>query len=172
VSFDQYAPYGPVTETTVRIATWNVWGRFGQWAEREAGIEETLAAAAPDVVCLVESWSAGDADQPGQFARRLGFWHSVFAGDWPQEGWVSGLGLASRWPVTAHEHRALPGDGDPAGGGSALFALVDGRRRPARAVRPAARPRAQRVRRFLAAGRLGVRARPGVALAGDRARVP
>jgi endonuclease/exonuclease/phosphatase family metal-dependent hydrolase len=130
VSFDQYAPYGPVTETTVRIATWNVWGRFGQWTERQAGIEETLAEAAPDVVCLVEGWSAGDADQPGRFARRLGFEHSVFAGSWPQEGWVSGLGLASRWPVTAHEHRALPGDGDPGGGGSALFALVDGDRGP------------------------------------------
>jgi len=130
VSFDQYAPYGPVTETTVRIVTWNVWGRFGRWAERQAGIEETLAAAAPDLVCLVEGWSAGDADQPGQFARRLGFEHSVFGGDWPQEGWVSGLGLASRWPVTAHERRALPGDGDQDGGGSALFALVDGERGP------------------------------------------
>jgi len=130
VSFDQYAPYGPVTETTVRIATWNVWGRFGQWTERQAGIEDTLAAATPDVVCLVEGWSTGDADQPGQFARRLGLEHSVFAGSWPQDGWVSGLGLVSRWPVTVHEHRALPGDGDPAGGGSALFALVDGDRGP------------------------------------------
>ena len=130
MSFDQYAPYGPVTQTTVRVVTWNVWGRFGQWAERQARIEETLAEAAPDVVCLVEGWSAGDADQPGQFARRLGFEHSVFAGDWPQDGWVSGLGLASRWPVTAHEHRALPGDSDPGGGGSALFALVDGDRGP------------------------------------------
>jgi endonuclease/exonuclease/phosphatase family metal-dependent hydrolase len=139
VSFDQYAPYGPVTETTVRIATWNVWGRFGRWAERQAGIEDALAKAAPDVACLVESWSAGDsggsggsgdAGQPGQFARRLGLGHSVFAGDWEREGWVSGLGLVSRWPVTAHEHRALPGDGDQDGGGSALFALVDGERGP------------------------------------------
>ena len=27
----------------MRVVTWNVWGRFGQWAERQAGIEETLA---------------------------------------------------------------------------------------------------------------------------------
>jgi endonuclease/exonuclease/phosphatase family metal-dependent hydrolase len=114
----------------MRIVTWNVWGRFGRWAERQAGIEETLVAAAPDVVCLVEGWSAGDADQPGQVARRLGFEHSVFGGGWEQDGWVSGLGLASRWPVTAYEHRALPGGGDQGGGGSALFALVDGERGP------------------------------------------
>ena len=51
MSFDQYAPYGPVTETTVRIATWNVWGRFGRWAERQAGIEDALAKAArPEIV--------------------------------------------------------------------------------------------------------------------------
>jgi endonuclease/exonuclease/phosphatase family metal-dependent hydrolase len=131
VSFNQYEPYGPVAETTVRIVTWNVWGQFGRWAERQAGIGEALAAAAPDVVALVETWSGGDADQPGQLARRLGFEHSVFAGDWPQEGWVSGLGLASRWPVTAHEYRALPGEaGDEGGGGSVLFALIDGDRGP------------------------------------------
>ena len=53
----------------------------------------------------------------------------MFSGDWPQEGWVSGLGLASRWPVTAHEHRALPGV-DGSEGGSALFALIDGDRGP------------------------------------------
>jgi endonuclease/exonuclease/phosphatase family metal-dependent hydrolase len=129
VSFDQYAPYGPVVQTTMRVATWNVWGRFGRWAERQAGIEETLAAAAPDVVCLVESWSTGEADQPGQVARRLGLGHSVFAGDWQQEGWVSGFGLASRWPVTSHEHRPLAGR-DGTAEGAVLFALIDGDRGP------------------------------------------
>lgn len=113
----------------MRIVTWNVWGQFGLWAERQAGIEETLAAAAPDVVCLVESWSTPDEDQPGQIARRLGLGHSVFAGEWPQEGWVSGLGLVSRWPVTAHERRALPGVEGSEGGG-ALFALIEGDRGP------------------------------------------
>ena len=57
MSFNQYQPYGPVVETTMRIVTWNVWGRYGNWREREAGIEETLVTAAPDVVCLVECWS-------------------------------------------------------------------------------------------------------------------
>lgn len=129
VSFNQYEPYGPVTETTMRIVTWNVWGRYGNWRERQAGIEETLAAVAPDVVCLVESWSRPDAAQPELIAKRLGFGHSVFAGDWREEGWVSGIGVVSRWPVTSHEHRVLRG-ADGSGVGAVLRAFVDGERGP------------------------------------------
>jgi endonuclease/exonuclease/phosphatase family metal-dependent hydrolase len=129
VSFNQYQPYGPVVETTMRVVTWNVWGRYGNWRERQAGIEETLAMAAPDVVCLVESWSGPDGSQPELVAGRLGFEHSLFVGDWQQEDWVSGLGLISRWPVTVHERRALRGEeGD--GAGDALFAFVEGDRGP------------------------------------------
>ncbi len=129
MSFNQYEPYGPVVETTVRIVTWNVWGRYGRWRERQAGIEETLAAAAPDLVCLAESWSHPEATQPELVARRLGLAHSLFAGDWQQEDWVSGIGLVSRWPVTSHESRKLSGE-DGSGAGSVLFALVDGDRGP------------------------------------------
>lgn len=125
VSFSQYEPYGPVVETTMRIVTWNVWGRFGRWRERQAGIEDTLATAAPDVVCLVESWADPQANQPGLVAARLGYAHSVFAGDWQEEDWTSGIGLVSRWPVTRHEHQALAGD-DGSGVGTALSALVEG----------------------------------------------
>ena len=57
MSFDQYAPYGTVVESSLRVVTWNVWGRYGQWAERQAAIEDSLVTANPDVVCLVESWS-------------------------------------------------------------------------------------------------------------------
>jgi len=39
VSFDPYQPYGPVVETTMRVVTWNVWGRYGAWEQRQAGIE-------------------------------------------------------------------------------------------------------------------------------------
>jgi len=133
VSFNQYEPYGPVVETTIRIATWNVWGRYGRWRERQAGLEDTLAAAAPDVVCLLESWSHAEANQPGLVAERLGYEHSVFAGDWRQDDWVSGIGLVSRWPVTSHEYRALPGE-DGSGVGSALFAVLDGSRGPVQLI--------------------------------------
>jgi endonuclease/exonuclease/phosphatase family metal-dependent hydrolase len=129
VSFNPYQPYGPVVETTMRIVTWNVWGRYGDWREREAGIEEILVTAAPDVVCLVESWSRPDGNQPELVAKRLGFEHSLFAGDWQQEDWVSGIGMVSRWPVISHERRVLRGE-DGGGSGAALFAFVEGERGP------------------------------------------
>jgi len=43
VSFDPLAPYGPVIESTVRVVTWNVWGRF--WAARQALLESAIEAA-------------------------------------------------------------------------------------------------------------------------------
>jgi endonuclease/exonuclease/phosphatase family metal-dependent hydrolase len=77
----------------------------------------------------VESWSGPEENQPELVARRLGFEHSMFTGDWRQEDWISGIGLVSRWPVTAHERRALSGEDGP-GAGCALFALVEGARGP------------------------------------------
>lgn len=41
---------------TVRIATWNVWWRFGEADRRAPGIVAALAAIDADVVCLQESW--------------------------------------------------------------------------------------------------------------------
>ncbi|HEU5150609.1 MAG TPA: endonuclease/exonuclease/phosphatase family protein [Iamia sp.] len=127
MSFDPYAPYGPVVGTTMRIATWNVWGRFGDAEARQAGIEEALAAVEPDVVCLVESWSTPEGHQADRVGDRLGLAHRLFVGDWDQEGWTSGIGVASRWPVTTHERIPLRGD-DGSGTGEALFVALDGPR--------------------------------------------
>src|SRR5215475_6440102 len=101
MSFDPYAPYGPVAQTAVRVATWNVWGRYGpRWEARQADLVEALAETDPDVVCLVEAWRSGESTQPGQVAERLGLQHSCFAGDWQQDNWVSGTGIVSRWPMS------------------------------------------------------------------------
>ncbi len=35
-------PYGELITTTLRVMTWNVWGRFGPWHEREAALIRTL----------------------------------------------------------------------------------------------------------------------------------
>lgn len=129
MSFNPYEPYGAVVDTSVRIVTWNVWGRYGRWQERQADIEDALAAVAPDLVCLVESWSTPEAVQADLMAGRLGLEHSLFAGDWVQEDWVSGIGVASRWPVSAHERHRLVGE-DGEGMGEVLSARIEGDRGP------------------------------------------
>ena len=126
MAFDPLEPYGPVVESTVRIVTWNVWGRYGEWRERQAALEAALERGQPDVVCLVESWSADGSTQAERVAGRLGLSHSLFTGDWQEDGWTSGIGVASRWAITRHEERSLPGDGD--GPGTVLFAEIDGPR--------------------------------------------
>jgi endonuclease/exonuclease/phosphatase family metal-dependent hydrolase len=124
VAFDPYLPYGPVVDTTVRVVTWNVWGRYGEWEARQRALEAEVAHAQPDIVCLVEAWSANDDDQPARVAAALGFEHSWFDGDWQVDEWTSGIGMVSRWPITAHEARPLPGDGRD-GAGRVLFTSID-----------------------------------------------
>jgi endonuclease/exonuclease/phosphatase family metal-dependent hydrolase len=127
VSFDPYEPYGPVVTSTMRVVTWNVWGRYGRWEERQAGIEDVLANVSPDVVCLVESWSTEQATQPDLVASRLGLQHRLFVGDQQEEGWSSGIGLVSRWPVSSHERRPLRGN-TSRDVGAVLFSALDGPR--------------------------------------------
>jgi endonuclease/exonuclease/phosphatase family metal-dependent hydrolase len=95
--------YGPLIETTVRIATWNAWGRYGPWQEREAALIATLAAARPDVVVLTESWAKGGDSQCARLAEPLELPHMAFSGVPAQEDGsaLSGVGVLSRWPITA-----------------------------------------------------------------------
>ena len=107
--------------------TWNVWGRYGQWQGRGAAIEESLVAANPDVVCLIESWSSAQTTQAELVAERLGVEHHLFAGDWEQDDWVSGIGLVSRWPLATVERCKLRGEGD-SGVGEVLAVNIEGDR--------------------------------------------
>lgn len=130
MSFDPYAPYGPLVESTIRVVTWNVWGRYGSdWEARQAALEDSLAAIEPDVICLVEAWRLGDSSQPERIARRLTLPHFHFLGDWQQEDWISGLGLVSRWPMSEPHERALRSD-DGSVSGTAIHVVVDGERGP------------------------------------------
>jgi endonuclease/exonuclease/phosphatase family metal-dependent hydrolase len=125
VTFDPYAPYGPVIETTCRLVTWNVWGRYGDWSTRLKSIIAELRAAAPDVVCLQESWVTDDTTQGESVASALGYSHHLSVGDWEQDGWKSGMAICARWPIGHHEVRRLAG-----AKGVALYALIDGPRGP------------------------------------------
>ena len=128
VSFDPYAPYGPLVESTIRVVTWNVWGRYGADCEaRQVALEETLAETAPDLICLVEAWGQDDSTQPGRIAARLGLAYHQFVGDWRQEDWVPGIGFVSRWPMTEPLRRSLR-SADGAGSGQAVHVAVAGER--------------------------------------------
>jgi endonuclease/exonuclease/phosphatase family metal-dependent hydrolase len=130
VSFDPYAPYGPLVDSSVRVVTWNVWGRYGpQWETRQLALEDTLAEVAPDVICLIEAWRDGASSQPERLGRRLGLPHHHFAGDWQQEDWVSGIGLVSRWPMSEPQSRPLRSE-DGTGVGQAVHVVVEGERGP------------------------------------------
>ena len=93
--------YGPLIETTIRIVTWNVWGLYGPWQEREKAIIATLHAADPDVVVLVESWAKGEDSQCRHLADPLGLPFHAYSGVRAQEddAALSGIAVMSRWPI-------------------------------------------------------------------------
>jgi endonuclease/exonuclease/phosphatase family metal-dependent hydrolase len=120
VSFDPYAPYGPPIESTCRVATWNVWGRYGEWAAWLDGITAELRQCAPDVVCIAETWATANQDAASLLGKALGLRHCVTWADEPAYGapepdWKSGVAVCSRWPVVTRQHRPLPGSGDALG---------------------------------------------------------
>jgi len=145
-------PYGDLIPTTARVLTWNVWGRFGPWPEREVALLRTLEALEPDVVALQEAWcDRGGQDQAARLAKNLGYHGAYGGGTYLAEDWGTGSGLLSRWPIERHEYREFPASLRPAprrvparGGGPrvpdrhlrglpgirALRRLGDGRRRP------------------------------------------
>jgi endonuclease/exonuclease/phosphatase family metal-dependent hydrolase len=97
-------PYGPLIETTMRVVTWNVWGLYGPWQEREAAIAATLRDAEPDIVVLTESWAKEGDSQPARLAGPLGLPHHTFTGVEAQEDRdaLSGVAVMSRWPIRSH----------------------------------------------------------------------
>ena len=103
-SSPETGPYGELITTTLRVLTWNVWGRFGPWQEREAALIGTLEALAPDVVALQEAWcDRGGQDQATRLAKALGYHGAYGGGTFLAEDWGTGSGLLSRWPIEHHE---------------------------------------------------------------------
>jgi endonuclease/exonuclease/phosphatase family metal-dependent hydrolase len=109
----------------MRVVTWNLWWRFGPWADRQPAIAATLRAVAADVVCLQEVWAERDGtDQVAILAEQLGLHHARTLGPW-WDGVSFGNAVLSRWPIASHETVRLPRpDGEP-GHRSAIVAVVD-----------------------------------------------
>jgi endonuclease/exonuclease/phosphatase family metal-dependent hydrolase len=117
--------YGPLIETTLRIVTWNVWGLYGPWQEREAAIVATLRDARPDIVVLTESWARGGDSQCARLAGPLGLPHHTFSGVAAEEDQaaLSGVAVISRWPIRRESSLAF-------GSARVQFAELSGPRGP------------------------------------------
>lgn len=99
--------------TTLRLLTWNVWGRNGDWRTREHAIAVTLARLDPDVVSIQEAWMAPEeGSQAVRLADRLQR-HVVEAHPPPEAGDGRGLAVLSRWPIRAQAVHALPSGDAP-----------------------------------------------------------
>ena len=64
--------FGPLIETTMRVATWNLWWRFGPWEERQPAIIDWLRRIDADVLALQEVADDGESNQAKMLAGELG----------------------------------------------------------------------------------------------------
>ena len=104
--------YGPLIESTMRVATWNVWGRYGPWQARQAVIEANLRAINADVVCLQEAWEEDNGvSQPERIAEILGMSDWVYERAFVMNGAWSGNAVLSRWPIVRHAATELSMEG-------------------------------------------------------------
>jgi len=124
-----HSPYGPLVDTTLRVATWNLWWRFGPWEERRAGILAALRDLDADVVGLQEVWGEGQANLARLLGDELGY-HVEYGARLDLGGVLMGNAVLCRWPITSSEQRelpAIPGKDEMRG---ILRADVDGPRGP------------------------------------------
>ena len=104
----------------MKIMTWNVQGRVGDWQGRHSALRSEINKSAPDVLTLQESWV--EPDGPTQAARlgeELGL-HSVTAADlagfdrYPEATYWVVNAVLSRWPLSIERLTPLPDeDGEP-----------------------------------------------------------
>jgi endonuclease/exonuclease/phosphatase family metal-dependent hydrolase len=111
---------------TLRVATLNIWNRFGPWEERLVAIRAGVEALAPDLLGLQEVLrldpSEGDGlDQGEAIARGFGY-HVAYARARDQRYY--GNALLSRWPIVRAEGFDLPRGGTDERR-SLLFAEID-----------------------------------------------
>lgn len=116
-------------ETRLRVATWNIWWRFGDWERREPLIRRVLGETAPDIVCLQEVWDDGAENQAKRIADDLGY-HHVYEPVLEIDGIRWGMAILGRWPVSGHRGLALPSmpSADRSRDCRAMFARVAGPR--------------------------------------------
>ena len=104
----------------VRIMTWNVQGRIGDWTARGAAVRAWIERTGPDVVALQESWvERGGATQAARLGDELGL-HAVSAAElagfdrYPEAPYWVVNAVLSRWPLSIERLCPLPDEhGEP-----------------------------------------------------------
>ncbi|HZI96825.1 MAG TPA: endonuclease/exonuclease/phosphatase family protein [Actinomycetales bacterium] len=117
----------------MRVLTWNLWWRFGDWQQRADAIASVLCETRPDVVGLQEVWATDAENQGQQLADTLGLhwaWSpSPDSQRWQrragQPGVEVGNAVLSRWPLLEQERRLLPAARGTAGDRTVLHTLID-----------------------------------------------
>ncbi|GGM02654.1 hypothetical protein GCM10010129_52520 [Streptomyces fumigatiscleroticus] len=153
----------------MRVVTWNLWWRFGPWAERQKAILAVLRDLQPDVVGLQEVWAAADGHLAEWLAGELGL-HWTWAPAHSSARWqrrigdssaVIGNAVLSRWPVAAREVLRLPAPESLDDGRLALYARLDapGHQVPFFTVHLTSAPEGSAVRREQVAALMGFVAR-------------
>ena len=90
---------------TVRVATWNVWWRHGDWATRRPAIVETLRRLDADVVGLQE-FSTREPDMAAWLRDELGY-EVATSPDGDDDRYGLTNAIASRHPIVATEWEYL-----------------------------------------------------------------
>ena len=95
----------------MRVVTWNLGWRFGEWEPRQPAIDATLAATDADVIAVQETWP----EQLARLADRLEL-HWAFSGRQPSETVEHGFGngILSRQPIAHQAEIMLPALEGPA----------------------------------------------------------
>ncbi len=121
--------FGPLRRTTLRVASWNLWGRWGPWEARQEPIRRTLAAIDADVVGLQEVWAEDERTQASVLADAFGF-HSAYGSRLPFPDFHLGVAILSRWPIVGGEERPLPAADEPDERRLVVRADIEGPRGP------------------------------------------
>jgi endonuclease/exonuclease/phosphatase family metal-dependent hydrolase len=117
----------------IKVATWNLWWRYGDWRARRIAIASELRTLAADVLGLQEVWDAPEANLAEDLARECGY-HHVCAPSPNPERFQKRLGdpevgignaILSRWPIVGTGGIRLPAGDAADEGRTALFARID-----------------------------------------------
>jgi endonuclease/exonuclease/phosphatase family metal-dependent hydrolase len=114
----------------VRVLSWNLWWRFGDYQARQEPIAKTLADSNADIICVQEVWAKeGHRDQAAWLAERLGM-HHVRHDTAQRDGLSFANAVLSRWPISASESHPLPGTNARPSHRHVIHAEIDSPRGP------------------------------------------